>query len=326
MKKQNAQNALTPTGATGALAGKKHPLWSEMKKNRSLFLMLLPALLLVLLFKYIPLGGIVLAFKDYRYDLGIVGSPWVGLQNFKFFFLSGTGLRVTVNTIVYNAANLITSQLLSLVLAVVLNEIWGRRFKKIIQSVSFLPYFVSWILVGAFVYNIFNVDNGVLNHFLVALGHDPINLYAMPSAWFFIIMIFNSWKWVGYNSVVYIAAITGIDSECYEAADIDGANVWQKIWRITLPSIKPTVITIVLLNVGRILRGDFQMFYQIVGRNGQLYDATDVIDTFVFRSLASGGDIGMTMAATLYQSVLCFIIIVGVNALVKKIDSDYALF
>ena len=315
-----------PATASAPLAGSRHPFLTELRKNRALFLMQLPAILLAIVFKYIPLGGIILAFKDYRYDLGILGSKWVGLENFKFFFLSGKGLRVTINTVVYNLANLITSQFLSLVLAIVLNEIWGKRFKKAIQSISFLPYFVSWILVGAFIYNIFNVDSGVLNNVLKALGREPVNLYSKPSAWFYIIMIFNSWKWVGYNSVIYLAAITSIDTACYEAADIDGANVWQKIFSITLPSIKPTMIVILLLNVGRLLRGDFQMFYQIVGRNGQLYDATDVIDTFVFRSLTSSGDIGMTTAASLYQSVLCFIIIVTVNAIVKKVDSDYALF
>lgn len=321
MKKRNSLISADETSAR-----KKHPVLYEIKKNWALFLMLLPALTLVVLFRYIPLGGIILAFKDYQYNLGILGSPWVGLKNFEFFFLSGTGWRVTVNTIVYNVVNLATSQLLSLVLAIVLNEIWGQHFKKIVQSISFLPYFVSWILVGAFVYNIFNVEHGVLNNILQALGYDPVNLYAVPSAWFFIIVIFNSWKWVGYNSVVYIASITSIDAEIYEAADIDGANVWQKITHITLPCIKPTVIVILLLNVGRILRGDFQMFYQIIGRNGQLYNATDVIDTFVFRSLASGGEIGMTMAATLYQSILCFVIIMAVNTIVKKIDPDYALF
>lgn len=298
----------------------------ELKKNRTLFLMILPAVLITLVFSYIPMSGLILAFKDYRFDKGIFGSDWIGLDNFRFFFISGTGLRVTVNTVVYNLVNLITSQALSVVVAIIITEMNAKYFKKLTQSLIFLPYFISWIIVGAFVYNIFNVEYGTLNSVLRFFGKEPVNLYQMPNAWFFIIMIFNSWKWVGYNSVVYISAITGVDASCYEAAEIDGANIWQRIYYITLPSIRPTIVIMLLLNVGRIMRGDFQMFYQIVGNNGQLYNATDVIDTFVFRSLTTSGDIGMTTAATLYQSVLCFIIITVVNSIVKKIEPDYALY
>jgi len=298
----------------------------ELKKNRTLFLMILPAVLITLVFSYIPMSGLILAFKDYRFDKGIFGSDWIGLDNFRFFFISGTGLRVTVNTVVYNLVNLITSQALSVVVAIIITEMNAKYFKKLTQSLIFLPYFISWIIVGAFVYNIFNVEYGTLNSVLRFFGKEPVNLYQMPKAWFFVIMIFNSWKWVGYNSVVYISAITGVDASCYEAAEIDGANIWQRIYYITLPSIRPTIVIMLLLNVGRIMRGDFQMFYQIVGNNGQLYNATDVIDTFVFRSLTTSGDIGMTTAATLYQSVLCFIIITVVNGIVKRIEPDYALY
>jgi putative aldouronate transport system permease protein len=304
----------------------RNELLHDLITNRTLWIMTIPAIVLVILFNYVPIAGLVLAFKDYRFDQGIFGSAWNGFDNFRFFFISGTGLRVTVNTVVYNIVNLITSQALSLIVAIAINEMWGKWFKRVTQSIIFLPYFISWIIVGAFVYNIFNVESGTLNAFLKFIGQEPINLYAMPDSWFWVIMVFNSWKWVGYNSVVFISSITSIDAECYEAADIDGANIWQRIWHITLPSIRPTIIVIMLLQVGRVLRGDFQMFYQIVGNNGQLYNATDVIDTFVFRSLTTAGDIGMTTAATLYQSVLCFVIIVAVNAVVKKIDSDYALF
>jgi putative aldouronate transport system permease protein len=165
-----------------------------------------------------------------------------------------------------------------------------------------------------------------MNSILKALGSEPVNVYGKPQVWPIIICIFNAWKWVGYNSIIFIASITAIDPECFEAADIDGANIFQKIWYITFPSIKPTVIIVLLLHMGRILRGDFQMFYQIVGNNGQLYNATDVIDTYVFRSLVSNANLGMTAAATLYQSVLCFITIMAVNQIVKKIEADYSLF
>lgn len=298
----------------------------EIKKNKTMFLMALPAVIIVFIFAYIPMSGIIVAFKNYRYDLGIFGSEWAGFDNFKYFFISGTGLLVTKNTILYNLINLVTAQTLAIAISIVISEMAGKYFKKIIQSAFFLPYFISWTVVGAFIFNIFNFETGTLNTILKSLNYKPVDMYSIPSAWVLIIAFFNSWKWVGYNSVIYIAAISNINTECYEAAEIDGANIFQRIKNITIPSITPIIIVIILLNVGRILRGDFQMFYQIIGNNGQLFESTDVIDTFVFRSLLESGDIGMTAAATFYQSILCFIIIIVVNAVVKKIDKDYALF
>lgn len=301
-------------------------LLKELRKNRTLFLMILPAVLLVFILQYLPMSGLILAFKNYRFDKGVFGSDFNGLDNFKYLFSSGTGWLITKNTILYNLLNLVTSQILSIFVAIVISEMVGKVFKRVTQSVIFLPYFISWVIVGTFVYNIFNYETGVLNNILVYFGLDKINVYDMPRIWPFIITIFNSWKWVGYNSIIYIAAITGIDSQCFEAAEIDGANVFQKIRYITLPSIKSTLIVMLLLQIGRILRGDFEMFYQIVGNNGQLFNATDVIDTYVFRSLMQNSNLGMTAAATFYQSILCFVIIMLVNAIIKRIDEDYALF
>ena len=298
----------------------------EVKKNKALFVMAAPAVLLVLVMQYLPMSGLVLAFKNYRYDMGVFGSDWNGLANFSYLFSSGTGWLITRNTILYNLLNLITSQMLAVLIAIFITEMNGKIFKKVSQSVIFLPYFISWVIVGVFVYNIFNYETGLMNGLLTSVGFEAVNMYDKPGAWPAIICIFNSWKWCGDNSVIYIAAITGVDSEIYEAASIDGATIFQRIRAITLPSIKPTIITMLLLQVGRILRGDFEMFYQIVGNNGQLYNATDVIDTYVFRSLMQNSNIGMTAAASFYQSALCFIIIMVVNAVVKRIDADYALF
>jgi len=298
----------------------------EVKRNKALFVMAAPAVILVFVMQYLPMTGLVLAFKNYRYDMGVFGSDWNGFANFSYLFSSGTGWLITRNTILYNLLNLITSQLLAVLIAIFITEMNGKIFKKLSQSIIFLPYFISWVIVGVFVYNIFNYETGLLNGMLSSMGLDPVNMYDKPGAWPIIICVFNSWKWCGYNSVIYIAAITGVDAEIYEAASIDGATIFQRIRAITLPSIKPTIITMLLLQVGRILRGDFEMFYQIVGNNGQLYNATDVIDTYVFRSLLQNSNIGMTAAASFYQSTLCFIIIVVVNAIVKRIDADYALF
>lgn len=301
-------------------------LSQEFTKNRTLFLMAVPAVLLVFVLSYIPMTGLILAFKNYRYDKGIFGSAWHGFENFRFLFSSGTGWIITRNTILYNVLNLFTSQALAIIIAIIICEIPGRFFKRFCQSAIFLPYFISWVIVGTFVFQIFNFESGIMNNILKFFGKEPVNVYSMPGVWPFIICIFNSWKWCGYNSIIYIAAITAIDAECYEAADIDGAHIFQKIAHITLPAIRPTISIMLLFNIGRILRGDFEMFYQIVGNNGQLFNATDVIDTYVFRSLLTSANIGMTAAATLYQSVLCFIIIVVVNHIVKKVEADYALF
>ena len=298
----------------------------EFKQHKALFAMAAPAFFLVLIMSYLPMSGLVLAFKNYRYDRGVFGSDWNGLANFKYLFNSGTGWLITRNTVLYNLLNLITSQLLAVIIAIFITEIHAKLFKKVTQSVILLPYFISWVVVGVFVYNLFNYETGIINTLVKNAGGEPINFYGIPMAWPFIICAFNSWKWTGYNSVIYIAAITGVDGEIHEAASIDGATIFQRIRYITLPSIRPTLVTMILLQVGRILRGDFEMFYQIIGSNGQLFKATDVIDTYVFRSLITNPDIGMTAAATFYQSVLCFIIIMVVNAIVKHIDEDYALF
>ena len=305
---------------------KSNGFLAEFKKNKPLFVMILPAVVLIIVMAYLPMSGLILAFKNYRFDLGVFGSDWNGIENFRYLFESGTGWLITKNTIVYNLVNLITSQLLAILIAIFISEINKKFFKKISQSLIFLPYFISWVIVGTFVFAIFNYETGLLNSIIKALGGDPVNVYEMPGIWPVIIACFNSWKWCGYNSVIYIAAIVGVDAEIYEAASVDGANIFQRIRNITLPPIRATIITMLLLNVGRILRGDFEMFYQIVGQNGQLFNATDVIDTYVFRSLLQNSNLGMSAAASLYQSILCFVIIIVVNRIVKKVDESNALF
>jgi putative aldouronate transport system permease protein len=299
---------------------------AELRKNTALFVLLAPAVVIVLFLNYLPMSGLILAFKDFKYDLGIFGSQWSGFKNFRYLFLSGAGLSVTLNTITYNLVNLLTCQLLAIITAIFVTESPFVIFKKVSQSFIFLPYFISWTIVGMLALGVFNYESGILNGILAYLGVKPLNVYMDTTIWRFIIPIVNSWKWVGYTSVIYIAAIVGVDQECYESAAIDGANIFQKNWHITIPSILRTIIIMVLLNVGRIMRGDFQMFYQLIGNNGQLFKDTDVIDTFVFRALVFGRDFGMASASTFYQSVLCFVIIVAVNGMVRRIDKDSALF
>jgi putative aldouronate transport system permease protein len=202
----------------------------------------------------------------------------------------------------------------------------GKFYKKVCQTLLLMPYFISWVVVNAILYNILNFEYGQMNTILTRLGLESVDVYGQPGYWKYIIVIINLWKGMGYGSIVYLAAIMGIDREIYEASDIDGASVFQQIWYITLPSLKPTIIILVLLSIGNIFRGNFDMFYQIIGNNGMLFNATDVIDTFVFRSLVQVRELGMSAAAGFYQSVLCFVILMISNAAVRRVESDYALF
>lgn len=300
--------------------------WGDVLKQRMLLLMLTPAVLFFLLFAYVPMAGIVLAFKQFNYGGGIFGSPWNGLDNFRFFFESGNAWMVTKNTALYNIAFIVVNNVLQIAVAILLFEAVGKWFRKISQTVLFLPYFISWVVVGAIAYNLFNYDVGTINSILNAFGIEPIDIYNTPAYWPFILVLVSAWKALGYGSVMYLAAITGIDTEMYEAAEIDGANVFQRIIHITVPNLYPTIIILVLLAIGNIFRGDFGMFYNMVGNNGLLFSSTDVIDTFVFRSLTTSNEIGLSAAAGFYQSVLGFATILLANYAVRKYDKDHALF
>ncbi len=312
--------------AQNAKLAKRNGFFSELSKNKVLFIMLVPALLYVAVFCYAPLSGLVVAFKKYNYVDGIFGSPWAGFNNFKFFFISGKAWEVTRNTVVYNIIFIATSILFEVAAAILLSEMSGKLFKKVSQTFMFLPFFISWVIVGSFVYNIFNFEYGLLNTILRSMGSQPIDIYRIPRAWYFLLPLFNIWKGVGYGSIVYLASITAINPEISSAAEIDGANVFQRIRYVTLPHLKPTVIIMTLLALGRILRGNFDMFYQLIGTSANLYAYTDIIDTYVFRSMISGSDYGMVSAAAFFQSVLCFIFIVTINRIVKFFEKDYALF
>ena len=305
---------------------KKHGFLYELKKNKVLFLMAMPSILLTFFLAYLPMSGLVLAFKNYRYDLGIFGSEWNGFANFAYLFQSGTGWLITRNTILYNLLNLITSQLLAVIVAIVISEMMGRLYKRIVQSVIFLPYFISWVIVGVMAFNIFSSDYGFINRLITMLGEEKISFYTTPQWWPFILIFFNIWKGVGYGSVMYLAAIMGIDTSVYEAAAIDGANVFQRIFKVTIPMIMPTMVILLLMSVGGIFKGNFDLFYNLVGNNGLLYNYTDVIDTLAMRALISSNDFGMSAAIGLFQSVLCLITVTIVNKLVSLYDRDYALF
>ncbi len=302
------------------------PFFKTLRRHWMLLLMLTPALLYVLIFSYVPMTGIIMAFKKYQYAGGIYFSPWNGLDNFRALLIAGKLGEVTRNTLLYNIAFIFLGVVFEMGSAILINELGSKWFKKIAQSFMFLPYFISWVVVGAIMYNVFNYEKGVVNHIITALGGEAFDLYNTPIAWVPVLIFLKLWKQTGYGSVVYLAAITGLDQEMFEAASIDGASAWQKIRYITIPSLTPTMVTMVLLAIGNIFRGDFGMFYQTVKTSAILQPVTDIIDTYVFRLLITNGDVGVSAAAGLYQSVLCFITIMICNKLVKTIDPDYALY
>lgn len=313
------------TAVQSALPRKKGFLY-ELKRNKILFVMLIPTFIYFLLNSYMPMVGVYFAFTRYNFRDGLFGSPFVGLENFKFLYKSGKLFSLTANTIGYNVAFILIANVLQVALAIILSRLSSKLFKRITQSVIFLPYFVSYVILNVIVYNIFNYEVGFLNGVLNSLGLEPYNAYGEPGIWRVLMVIFYVWKNLGYGMVVYLATITGISNDLYEAAEIDGANVIQQIRWITIPLLFPTFVILLMFALGRIMRGQFDLFYQVIGNNGVLYEVTDILDTFVFRTLKQDFDVGMSTAAGLFQSIVGFFIITTVNTLIKRKDESYALF
>jgi putative aldouronate transport system permease protein len=270
--------------------------------------------------------GLYLAFVRYNYFDGLFRSPFVGMENFEFLILSGRLWLLTRNTVLYNFAFIITGNVFAITVAVMLNEINNRAFRKVSQTMLLLPHFISFVVVGVFAYNILNFQYGVLNGLLRRIGAEPVSVYSNPSVWPGLLVGVNLWKGVGYQTIVYFAAITGINPEIYEAAHIDGANALQRVRHITLPNLKPTFIILLLFALGQIMRGNFQLFYNLVGSNATLYPVTDIIETFVFRALIVNFNFSMGAAVSLFQSIFGFALVVFSNWTVRRMDPDYALF
>ena len=298
----------------------------NVRRHKWLLIMLIPALTYIILFAYLPMTGLVLAFKKFNYRDGVYRSPWYGLNNFRFLIISKKLWPLTRNTLLYNIAFITVGLFCQVSLAILINEIRQKAYKKVTQSMIMLPYFISWVVVSAMFTSFFGYEQGIISNTIRSLGGTPANLTSDTKPWPFILVFMHTWEGVGYGTVVYMAAITGIDQEMYEAAEVDGANVWQRIRFITLPSLKPTMMTMFLLALGGVFRGDFGMFYQLIGSNAKLLDVADVLDLFIYRVLTSNNDIGMSSAAGFYQSILCFVTIVTVNQIIKMANPDYALF
>ncbi len=310
---------------------KNKGLLYQLRANWPLFVMLTPGAIILIINNYIPMFGIIIAFKRYRFFgsffESLVKSDWVGFKNFEFFIKTPYGFQMTRNTILYNLIFILLGLIIPVFFAIALNEIRNKYYAKMYQSIIFLPYFLSWIIVSYLAYSLLSIENGYINKSILApLGIAPVEWYGEPKYWPFVLVFFQLWKYTGYNVVVYLAAISGIDPEFYEAAEIDGATKLQQIRHITIPMLQTLMIVLTLLAIGRIFNADFGLFYNVPRNSGSLQSVTMVIDTYVYTALRNTNNIGMASAAGAYQAVVGCITVFTANLIVKKINKDSALF
>ena len=297
-----------------------------LTKNGPLLLIALPGVLYLIINNYIPMFGVFLAFKDYNYVKGIFGSDWCGFKNFEYLFKQDA-FTIMRNTLLYNAAFIVIGTIAAIFVAILMCEL-GEKFRvKIFQSAMLLPNLLSWVVIGFIGFAFLNSDTGFINKTVIqAFGGTSVAWYSTPKYWPIILVIVYLWKSVGYSSIIYMASISGIDKSIFEAAKIDGATKLEQIRYVTIPMLKPTVVIMTLMAVGRIFYSDFGLFYQVPMNSGALYDVTQTIDTYVYHGLMELRDVGMSSAAGLYQSVVGFVLVILANTLVRKVDSDNALF
>lgn len=298
----------------------------DLKHNKFLLLMLVPGVLFFVVFAYIPMIGIVIAFQKFSAAKGILGSKFVGFENFRFFLGSDDFFRVTFNTLFLNVIFILTSMFFSILIALLLSEVNNKWFKKGAQSIVILPHFISWAVIGLLAEALLSTETGFFNRILTTLGMQPVMFYQNAAIWPWLLAFFNIWQGAGFGSIVYLAAITGIDQGIYEAAKIDGATKLQCIRHITLPLLRTTAVLLLIMSVGKIFNGNFGMIYSLVGNNTLLYPTTDIIDTYVYRQLMELGDLGMSSAVALYQSVLGVIMVTVANKITRKLSPESAIF
>lgn len=302
-------------------------LVKTVKHYWPLYLMFVPGFVYLFINCYIPMFGIQIAFRRYNARDGIYGSPFCGLDNFKFLFQTNDAWIMTRNTLLYNLVFIILGNVLAIAIAIMLNEIIGKKKKQVYQTIILIPYLISMIIVSYLAFAFLSSSNGFFNNsILKGLGLPAVDWYNTPKYWPFILVFINLWKSLGYSMILYYATICGIDYTLYEAAEIDGANRWQKITNVTLPSLKSTIIILVLMSLSGIFRSDFGLFYQVTQNSGPLIKVTQTIDTYVYRGLMQTNNIGMSSAAGVYQSVVGFILVMTANGIVRKVDKDSALF
>jgi len=299
----------------------------KIKKNDlQLYSLCVIPMLLVFIFSYLPMSGLVIAFKNYKYSKGIWGSDWIGFDNFKFFVNSNDFWRITWNTLELNSIFIAMGIIAAVMLAIFLFELTSRKSTKVYQTILITPHFMSWIIVSYMVYAFLNPSYGMLNKLIESLGGESVDWYSTPSAWTWILLICSVWKHIGMDSVVYYAALMGVDTALFEAAEIDGANKLKIIRHIVIPSLIPLVSILTILKIGNIFRADFGLFYQVTRNVGTLYSRTDVVDTYIYRVMREVGDMGMSGAVGFLQSIVGFIMVMVTNTVSKKIDPNNSLF
>ena len=305
---------------------KKQKLTSMGVDNLEFLLLQLPAILLVLCFAYIPMGGIVIAFEKFNVDGGILGSPWVGLKNFRFFFKSSDAWRTVRNTLGLNLLFMTVSLVASVAFAQMCFSLRRKSAIKVYQTITIIPSFLSWVVIGYLVYALLKPVGGLVNQVLQKVERDGVKWYSEPQFWPLILLVTTLWRGVGNGSLFYFASLMGIEPDYFEAAALDGATKWQQFRYVTLPFLVPLIVIMQILNIGNIFRADFGLFFNVTRNSGTLYPTTDVIDTYIYRALIEVGDIGMSAAVGLFQSVVGFILILASNFIVRRIDRDSALF
>ena len=310
---------------------KSAKFWGNVWRYKALIIMAIPAMVWMIFFFYIPVLTNVVAFKDFHISpdgflASLKASPWVGLENFKFLFSSNDAFLITKNTVLYNVTFITLNLVISVFFAIVMSELRNKRLVKVYQTMSLLPYFLSWVIIGYFVYAFLSPDKGIFNQWITSNGGTPINWYSEPKFWPFILVFIGTWKGIGYNSIIYFASVMGIDPTYYEAAMVDGASKWQQIKNVTIPQLLPLMTILTILAVGNIFRADFGLFYNVPRNSGSLYQVTSVLDTYIYNGLTSTGDLGMTAAAGLYQSTVGFVLVMITNGLVRRFDNESALF
>jgi putative aldouronate transport system permease protein len=317
-----------------SLSAAPAPLWRRarghiFRRNLTWLLMSLPALVWIFIFKYLTLVGVWVAFTDYRVRRGIFGSDFVGLRNFEFLFATDTAVRATVNTVVLNVLFIVGGTVMALFLAWLLFEVYTSRLTRYYQTLLLLPRFISWVVVAYFVYALLATDNGLINGLLRAAGLAPVNWYASPQYWPWILLLVSLWSGMGIGSLIYLSGMLAIDPQLFEAARIDGAGKWQQFRSVVFPMILPLVVINLLLSMAYIMNADFGLFYQVTRNQPLLYPTTDVLDTYIYRSLIVTKNVSMAAAAQFYQSIVGFVLVITFNWVVRRIersDEPLALF
>jgi len=310
--------------SVGVNLKKKKLRW---RKIIPVYMLLLPGLVYLIINNYMPMFGIVIAFKKLNFKKGIFGSEWIGLDNFEFLFSSGNAWIMTRNTILYNVVFIILGIIIPITVAILLNEVRQKFASRIYQTLVLLPYLMSWVVISYLAYSFLNLESGFINKsILEPLGFKSINFYQDSTWWPLILTVVNQWKSLGFGMIIYLASVIGIDGEYYEAAKIDGASKWNQIRFITLPCLKPTIITMFVLNMGRMFYSDFGLFYQVPKNSGMLYNVTMTIDTYVYNALMGQNNYGMSAAASVFQSFVGFSLIILANGVIRKISRENAMF